>query len=393
MQSQSRLVWMGLIIAIGFGLGIEALKSTRKASDESSWRSSLFGMNEFDDGTTGISHGRSGGDRQKAERARSRLLRGRVAGLSGLRGTEANLAPAALAANMTITGAPNLANPQTINSDEAKKKADEIAKKKKKKKKKKKSDPTGANDNATSPAPSDSGSSNKNSNPGGGISHVYGGGGGGMTRLLFGATAQMNEDPQTLEDWVNYILPEPNYERTMKLIKAQQERSIDSEIFHEVVAQMLADSREKMHEYAILALGASPGLKSFLLLKMANSAQSETSVLRVQSRTYLKAYSKLENLRYLASALATEAETPAVTFEALLLIQNAVTTYTPKPTTPTGGSPATAPTPAVVTRQFTSLISVLTRVAQTATDETLRKEADRTLQQVQSLVGTATPTA
>jgi hypothetical protein len=175
----------------------------------------------------------------------------------------------------------------------------------------------------------------------------------------------------------------------MKLIEAQQQRSIDSDIFHQVVNQMLSDSREKMHEYAVLALGSAPSMPSFMLLEAANAAQTDNSALKIQSRNYIKAYSRLENLRYLATALAGSLEAP-VAYEALRLIQVAATTYKPKATAPSTGSTVSAS--AVVVKQFTPLVAPLTRLQTTATDATVRQEAITALKDVTALIGTTATT-
>ena len=172
------------------------------------------------------------------------------------------------------------------------------------------------------------------------------------------------------------------------MIQQHDAHIVDSEIFHEVITQMLADSRPKMHEYAVFALGSSPSLKSFLLLEQANYAQADGSPLKLQSRTYLKAYAKLENLRYLAGVISGAAEANS-TYEAMRLIQVAVADYKPAAVPPTSGPTASA---VAVSKQFSSLVPVLNRVLQTSNDATLIQEATTTLRQVQTIVGTtATP--
>lgn len=382
-MTQSRLIWIGLIVAISFGLVIEAMKSTRN-SGFGSGRAGLFGYNDLSDGDA-VERKQT---RVKADRARSRLLRGRVAGLSAAT-VEAKVNPVP-----AVAGVANLANPLKINMDEAaKKKAAEKkaadAKKKKKKKKKKATEGGGIPVDTSPTSDSDDDGDTDSSAGGFGASGTYGGGGNGGYRTMLGARAAVNENPETLEEWLAYIMPEPAYDRVMKLISQNQVHAMDSDIFHEVISQMLADSRPKMHEYAILALGSAPSVKSFLLLEAANLAQADGSSLKIQSRTYLKAYSKIENLRYLANAISSEIES-STTFEALRLIQVAVTTYKPKTSGSTGGTVSTSST---VVRQFSSLVSVLTRVVSTSTDATVRQEATVTLEQVQTLVGNTTTTA
>ncbi len=373
MQNQSRTLWVGLIVAIVLGLSIEFLKSA-KDSVNASWRPRLFGMSESDEVTS---------NRDQAQRARSRLLRGRLAGLADNKAA-LSASPTGLVA-AAPAGLPNMGAPVSINADALKKKIEATAKKKKKKKKAKPAETKPGLIPATSP--SDDASPDNSSSDVSGASGTYGGGS-SQTRTLVGTNID-NENPETLDEWLQYILREPNYERTMKLVEAQQQLTIDSEIFHEVVSQMLGDSRSKMHEFAVLALGSAPSVKSFLLLETANVREIDASELKIQSRTYLKAYSKIENLRYLASVIATPLEAPTA-YEALRLIQLSVATYKPRSTSPSTGSAVA--TQAVISRQFTSLVPVLTRVAATAVDPTVQQEAAKTLREVNSLIG-AEPSA
>lgn len=382
MQSQTRLVWIGLIVAIAFGLTIEVLKSTRLAKGDASWRPSIFGMQDFEDSGDNLNpRHQTAKSADQAQRARARLLRGRIAGLGD---TKASVTPAVAptVAATPIPVLPILSAQTPVNANDAKKKADDAKKKKKKKKKKSATEATPEQINQDT-SPGSGSSPDKSASTSGGF-HGAGAGGSTQSQLLLGGVAPLNENPQTLLEWKTYILREPSYERTMKLVEAQQNHGIDSEIFHEVVSEMLADSREKMHEYAILALGSSPGLESFLLLQAAAQAQSVDSPLRLQARNYLRAYSKLENLRYLGSVIATETES-ATAFEALRLIQIAVSVYKAKPASQPSPRPGTL---ALVARQFTPLVSILNRVAATSKDGSLRQEASRTVNDINNLIGT-----
>ncbi len=376
MLTQTRLVWIGLIIAICCGLAIEILKTTRASQDGSSWRPRIFGMVAEDEENT-LEH-RS----VKAGRARSRLLKGRVAGLSV---TSAFVAPPVVAAVIAGPPVPNLTPLSTKMSEEDKKKALDAAKKKKKKKKKAAVEEIASVETAHAPQPG-SDKSKSSSDVSGGSSMNKGS---NNRRSIVLGGAEVNENPETLEQWLAYILREPNYDRTLKLIKGHEIHTVDSEIFHEVITQMLADSREKMHEYAIYALGTAPSLKSFILLEAANMNEPDGSPLKIMSRTSLMAYAKLENLRYLASVISGGAESNSA-YEAMRLIQIAASQYKPKPSSPTSG-PATMAL--AISRQFSSLVPVLVRVSQMASDATLRREATTTLRLVQVIVGTPTPVA
>ena len=381
MLMQTRLVWIGLIITISLGLAIEALKSTRNSHDGSSWHPRIFGMQDFDNEDQEPTIQRT----EKAGRARSRLLKGRIADLN----ENSPLANLGKTTSLETTAAvalpgppiPNLTPLKLTQSDEAKKKAE--AAKKKKKKKKKAAEEAIAQQPYQAPSepskkadPSLAITGNSNMTRGGNL----------QRNLIVGGNTSTDK-PETLEQWLTFILREPSYERTVRLIQAQQARTIDPEIFYEVTTQMLADYRAKMHEYAIYALGSTASLKSFLLLEAANLREAEGSLAKSQSRSYLKTYSRLENLRYLAGVIAGTSESSSA-LEALRLIQIAVMDY--KPTSSAPSRPTTSRLNA--SKQFSTLLPALARIAKTADDAMLRQEADTTLRQVQILVGSsATP--
>lgn len=112
--------------------------------------------------------------------------------------------------------------------------------------------------------------------------------------------------------------------------------------------------------------------------------------MKVQSRNFLKAYSRVENLRYLSSVISARVENDVV-FEALRLIHSSANFYSGQANTSAGNGSGTQPrpaaTPASVVRQFHPLVPVLNRLAQTSTDEAIRQEASTTLRQVQVLTG------
>ncbi|MDX9731034.1 MAG: hypothetical protein RBT63_04625 [Bdellovibrionales bacterium] len=397
-QKQNRFVGVALIVVIGLGLTIEAMKLT-DASSERSWRGA-FGLSPDDEARAGLAvpkrnrggtHGLSASDKAAADRARSRLLRGRLSG-HGL-GQTATLQPTtALPASALAGKAANLASPKLVKLD-AKKKAElEKKKKNRRKKRKQQSEPENSVEVAVTEASARSrfdDTSDSTTATSGALSANAP----VQTPSTESPTAAQTEAPETLEEWLAYILREPSYERTMSLINAHQSRQIDASIFHDVISEMLADSRAKMHEYAIYALGSSPSLRSFTLLQLANRLQPEGSKLKVLSRNHIKAYARIENLRYLAGVIAGESEYNSI-FDALRLIQASAIAYAGGTPTATesgeGGGPKPVPTPLSVTNQFNPLVPILNRAAQTASDATLRQEASRALEQVQALVSATT---
>jgi hypothetical protein len=397
MSNRNRTLWLAAIIVISLGLMIEAMKTSRSTTAAGARnRTGLFGFAPLEDESSpelGIRNRRGISQMLAADRARARLQgrlsNNRVAGLD----TDIDAAPTPAANPAAAT----LANPLKINMAEAAKKKAEDAKKKKKKKKKKTAEKKNGVDVKVTEASDDDSENDSDISPTGlGPSNVR-----ATTNGTAGAGAKLVEeskDPETLEDWIALIMREPSYERTMKMVEAVQQRRMDPSIFHDVIAEMLADSRGKMQEHAILALGSYPSLKSFLLLQSINFTISETSPLKVQSRNHLKNYSRIENLRYLASLISSAGSgsnssvDTNVLFEALRLIHLSANFYSGNVSSSGSGGSQTPPkptaTPASVVRQFNPLVPALNRIAQTSDDSNIRQEASQALRQVQVITGT-----
>ena len=397
MSNRNRTLWLAAIIVISLGLMIEAMKSSRSTTAAGArQRGGLFGFASLEDESSpelGIRNRRGVSQMLAAERARARLQgrlsNNRVAGLDA----DIDAAPPAPTAT---PGAATLANPLKINTAEAaKKKADDAKKKKKKKKKKTADKKNGIDVTVTEASDDNSESENDISATGMGPSNVRSTTAGTATGAK---QAEESNDPETLEDWIAYIMREPSYERTTKMVDAVQQRRMDPSIFHDVIAEMLADSRAKMQEHAVLALGSYPSLKSFLMLQSINFTISETSPLKVQSRNHVKNYSRIENLRYLSSLISSAGSGNSssvdanVLFEALRLIHLSANFYSGNVSSSgSGGSqtpPKPAATPASVVRQFNPLVPALNRIAKTSDDSNIRQEASQALRQVQVITGT-----
>lgn len=395
MGNRNRTLWLAAIILISLGLMIEAMKTSRSTTSAGARsRAGLFGFASLDDEDSpelGRNGRRTPQKLAAADRARTRL-KGRLAGLASDLDNLPTSPTSSSGLPSDTAGAANLANPLKINTTDAakaaaKKKAE--ADKKKKKKKKKKSDvaqtQNGVNVSVTEKSDDDGDDFPYGSTSGSGSSTIR--------TVIAGAAKQAEEstEPETLEDWLAFIMRDPSYERTMKLVDAVQQRRLDPSIFHDVIAEMLTDSRDKMQEHAILALGSYPSLRSFLMLQAVNFTISETSPLKIHSRNHLKNYSRVENLRYLASLIGTTGVDTNVLFEALRLIQASANQYSGQVSSSGGGSqtpPKPAATPPGVVRQFNPLVPALNRIAQTSTDSNIRQEASQALRQVQVITGT-----
>ena len=313
-------------------------------------------------------------------RARQRLAAKR--GIPMIDGMKDGMSPQAEVD--VAAGAPQtLADPQLVaateNKDEKKK---TIAGKKKKKKDKDKDENkvSVATVERDTNAPSPSGS--QDGSDAGAMAPVISGG--------VANTANEVRDPQTLEEWLSYLLREPNYDRTMELIERHQSGKVDAGLYLLVVQEMLEDSRNKMHELGVLALGSAPSPRSFVMLHHTSLKQESNSELRLQIRTYIKAYSRFENIRHLVPVISAHILTDnEIAFEAVRLVQAAVDhqARTQRAGQPSSSSVSPLPASSPIARQLSVFVPLLARTTLAAQDSGLRGEADRTRRSIEAILG------
>ena len=200
-----------------------------------------------------------------------------------------------------------------------------------------------------------------------------------------------NAIPRTAKEWEDYLLREPDFERTSKFVRYHQVGIVSNQIFFDVTSLMVLDSRPKMREMGVMALGASPNSRSFAMLVQLQRSESANSPLKGQVSRYIQMYKRLENLRHLASALTQQqqTETSALTsYEALKLLRMAVAEYIDDPV-PAPGSvqaqgrvPATAP----ASKYFGPLLPVLTGVSAHSPDANVRQAAQQTINEITGLI-------
>lgn len=383
MTNNSKPVWITVAVVIAIGLMFDAAR--RNNVGEWHPRLAAFGMGGTDDGSNTILSERSPRS-SSATRARSRLYKARLAGLD-LDKKSNSASPESESSTVTPTATtPTAATPAAGATKPETKKAED--RKKKKKKKKKKSTLPGAPASEKNESDDVDEKSDSDAQGASGSNAAADGFAGGGTAAPI---QPMTGEPKTLEEWLAYVLREPNYEHTMKLITQYQVREIGADIFYGVVQEMLNDSRAKMHEYAVMALGSAPSTKSFGLLQIAIASEHEGSELRLQARNYLKTYSRMEYLKYLISIVTSETAEDT-RYEALRMIrlsaeQNLKSTTRPS-TSGNGSTGGSGSVSVTTTRQFNPLVPILTRLIQTSNDQNVRNEATSTLQRIQSLLGT-----
>lgn len=285
---------------------------------------------------------------------KSKAIHGEVAGLEA--------APVAPKTEKTIAPA---------KKEDDKKKKD--AKKKKDDKKKKKKTIKGKGTSA----PDSDDSSNDDTDDSAANSPAYSGGPG-----IAQNGVDPNKLPETVEEWVAFLSPSPDFEKTAKFVKLFQNGALKSDIYYEVVAAMLEDERLKMRELGVMALGSTPSVRSFTMLADFSAIEQGTSA-KTQASSYMRMYTRLEYLQHLAGTF--NAGSTEATMQALKELELAATIHlkggggtgpTEQDTTPR--APASN-----VQRYFTQVIGPLTELAQSTQNPAVRSTANATLQAIQ----------
>lgn len=201
----------------------------------------------------------------------------------------------------------------------------------------------------------------------------------------------------SVEDWVQFIAADPSYERMYQLIERYQFGEVNLELFQNVLSELMkpsADS-EKYLNAVVMALGATPSTESYLKLTQINSALSAENELKVQTRTHLRSYSRLENLNYLGAVISQDPSSNA-SLEAIKLIEvsieQVVRSVTPAPgSVGSAGLPGGSETTVTrlstnITNQYSSLIELLTRISTSSVDSSVRAQAVQTLESLRKYI-------
>lgn len=221
---------------------------------------------------------------------------------------------------------------------------------------------------------------------------------------------------QTVAEWEAYLLPQADFDRTTELVRAFQAGTIKEEVFYPVIETMLGDARPRMHELGVMALGSVPSGKSFQYLAAFLKTETRASKARTQAQGYIRTYTRIENVRHLASSLHPNSDA-AVIQQALTVLSLAAETHlkTPvareqsnnvpgngnvpnppgQPSPPNPNAPQTpnqVRTPASsVLRAFDGFIPALNRLSVGTADANTRQSAAQTLSRLQSLMSMRTP--
>jgi outer membrane biosynthesis protein TonB len=189
--------------------------------------------------------------------------------------------------------------------------------------------------------------------------------------------------PKTPQEWAKYVLQQPNFNHTTRLIKIYQAHGVGANVFYTIVTKMLQDNDPKMREQGVMALGSTPSPTSFDYLVAFQHTEDASSNAAAQTQVYLKTYSLISNLHYLVVVLNTTKSADS-SIAALALIQVATAQYLGS------GQPSQAsPAPAAqnIASAFSPFISVLTQMTQAASDGTVRSAAGQALNNLQNLMG------
>lgn len=244
---------------------------------------------------------------------------GRIAGLM----RDSNEYPARVGVNVPASpvAAPATATNGTVKNAVAQNKTDKKKKDdKKKKRKKKKKTVEGKSADPNTPdveEDSDTEDSDDAELSDGGVA------GGGIVTPPGAGASDENEIPTTQREWEDIVLREPDFKATEKLVKFYLSNAVSAEIFYNVVRHMLDDSRPKMRQLGLVALGATPSPQSFAELAFFIHEESGVTPLKSQAQSYLQRYIDLAYMRHLASVMQM-ADAPVVNLEAIRIFRLAV---------------------------------------------------------------------
>jgi hypothetical protein len=197
------------------------------------------------------------------------------------------------------------------------------------------------------------------------------------------------KEPLTADEWIAFLTANPDGDHYSKFIKSYETGSMKSDVFYPVVVDILGSKDQKLHQFAVQALGETPSETSFKYLVIVLDDQANFGQYRVKVTKYLNLYTQLEYVRHLAEVLSVNGD-PKTNLEALNLIKTAVTAHSTAANSTSGAHTQgtnRVPATAVVSKYFSTLLPKLNLMATTATNHAVGVDAETTLEYVRSLVG------
>lgn len=195
-----------------------------------------------------------------------------------------------------------------------------------------------------------------------------------------------NKEPETVEEWVAFLMSTPDFEKTAKFVKLYQGGAIIPDIYYEVVTAMLGDEREKMREYGIMALGSTPSVRSFTMLADYTTVEQGLTRPKQQANAYIRMYTRLEYLQHLVGAV--KSGSPEAGMQAMQQLQVAASIHLKGSNGEPGEAGETPRTPASnVSRYFNPVVEALQQFVQTTQNQALVSEANSTLNTIRTSMG------
>lgn len=368
--------WVFIVAIVAFGLAIEAILKTDADPTSSRAATQIWSKEDYEPDTRPTSS-----VYRRIIGASPRFARKLIAGAEKIAGLDGSTDTAAAGGDTAKAGANAKKDDKKTEKDAKKddKKKDDKKKKKKKKKVDGKDENKGSEPNsdeaddteedksaeAAAPAPADAGFT-------GGV-----------------VAAEPSAYPLSLKEWQDYLLGTPDYKRTTEFIRLYQTGIVEPEIFYTIVDQMLDDTRYRMREFGVMSLGATPSVRSFTVLVDVHNA--ETTAIKDYAARHIRAYSQLQFLRILASALSADNATPTLSLEALRLLQQASQRYlknlnTGQPTEQGNNDDRGPAATSMVVRHFDPFLPVLLQMSQSASNSDIRHYATQALSELQALL-------
>ena len=208
---------------------------------------------------------------------------------------------------------------------------------------------------------------------------------------IVGATNQFVNNPQTFEEWRDFILNDPTLDKMRKMIDAYASHKISAEIFYGVLEVLIEDSRDSVRDLAVVGYGTTPSAESFDGL--ARARDHESGKVQEHIDQYLETYTSLTHLSILSQALNSD-EVSTIVFAAQFVqksaFQNLHGGSSPPRSTGRGRNRGNGGQNTVsLSARYTSVVHQLENIRSSSEHEEARRAAQQALDGINGLLGEA----
>ncbi len=196
-----------------------------------------------------------------------------------------------------------------------------------------------------------------------------------------------------LTNWEKLLLVTPNHRETTRFISLFQSKQVTAEVFYGIIGQMLNDGRTQMRSLGVMALGATPSVRSYEML--IATSEVESGPVKTQANSYLgRTYNRPQAVNILYGALVKPEANTSVQLQALKNLEALLgnVRQTASVETQTGEVEAPAAQSAIspnVIRYFSLLQSNVIPLLKQSPDQEVRNLAETVSSQLAAAVNAA----